>query len=542
MNVQGWRLVLSFVAITSFSAACDSGNSPVGDPGSASPTPIDAAPTLEIISHTDNDIVSGTVVLEAAVSDDVGLKEFTFSVGGDPLTPDAANPNRAVWESFDEPDSSYAIRALAVDTAGQSTAREITLIAKNDAAIKFNVDFGPYEGTQDPNLNSAIPESQIRRKIRQTQHTASMLRTFSSNATASLDSVPRIASEFGMCAVVGIWLDSNATTNQSEIDKGIEAARSGCVQHIVVGSETILRGDLTLEQLIGYIEQVKLAIPGVLVSTGEIYPIWIDNPELVDAVDTLFVNFYPFWEGIALDRAIGALNFYYNNVVAAANGKEVIVSETGWPSCGDPIGNAIPSEENAAFYFMNYASWVDATGVTGFYFEAFDELWKGNYAEGSRGACWGVLYEDGTPKPGMQAVFDGERLQDNWSVAGGIPGGPGTPLIEFTYVPPRGSFDNVVGRALHVDPQEFAVVLYIGIANFAPTKWWVKPTAANPLTDISFDGTFIIDYTTGGIDQTAIAFHAFVIPRTYSPPILLGSPSIAQELFDNSVANVLVTR
>lgn len=85
-------------------------------------------------------------------------------------------------------------------------------------------------------------------------------------------------------------------------------------------------------------------------------------------------------------------------------------------------------------------------------------------------------------------------------------------------------------------------MLYIGIANFAPTKWWVKPTAANPLTDIAFDGTFIVDYTTGGIDETAIGFHAFLIPRTYSPPVILGASSLPQELFDNSVADVLVAR
>ncbi len=516
---------------------------PTPPPPPAPPlAPADNPPAVSIISHVDGEAVSGIVVLEASVSDDTGITHFTFSVEGETLPPDAAEPNKSVWESFDVFDGSYTVRASATDTAGQITFIEIELIAQNDDVTKFDVSFGPYEGDQDPNHNSTISEDQIRRKARQLRHSASMLRTFSSNENASLDAVPRIADEFRMCVAVGIWLDSNTATNNAEIEKGIETARTGCVRYIIVGSEALLRGDLTLEQLLGYIEQVKLAIPGVLVTTGEIYPNWINNPELVDVVDVLFVNFYPFWEGIVIDRAIGALNFYYNEVAAIADGKEVIVSETGWPSCGDPVGNAVPSEENAAFYFMNYASWLDATGVTGFYFEAFDEPWKGNYGEGSRGACWGIRYEDGTLKPGVQAVFDGERMEDNWTVVGGIPGGPGTPSIEFTYVPPYRSFDNVVGLVQHVDPTEYAVVLYINVRDSKPDRWWVKPFANQPLTNIAFDGTFIVDYTTGGIDDRAREFHAFLIPRTYSPPILLGADEIPQELFNNAVADIKVRR
>jgi exo-beta-1,3-glucanase (GH17 family) len=41
-----------------------------------------------------------------------------------------------------------------------------------------------------------------------------------------------------------------------------------------------------------------------------------------------------------------------------------------------------------------------------YYFEAFDESWKAAY-EGPQGAHWGSWTQDGTLKPGMQAVFDG---------------------------------------------------------------------------------------------------------------------------------------
>jgi len=109
----------------------------------------------------------------------------------------------------------------------------------------------------------------------------------------------------------------------------------------------------------------------------------------------------------------------------------IIVSETGWPSCGNQVGDAVPSPENASFYFLNFVSWARANNVPYFYFEAFDESWKAVY-EGPQGACWGIWDKDGNLKPGMQDVFDGKVMQDNWSSTA-IPGSLGSPCIGFTY-------------------------------------------------------------------------------------------------------------
>ena len=138
------------------------------------------------------------------------------------------------------------------------------------------------------------------------------------------------------------------------------------------------------------------------------------HPAVVDAVDRVLVNCYPYWEGVAVDQALPMVHGWHQQVVAAAGGKRVVISETGWPSDGDTVGHAVPSAENAAFYFLNFVSWAEANDVEYFYFEAFNETWKAQH-EGPQGAHWGVWDKDGELKPGMQAVFDGERLEDNWS-------------------------------------------------------------------------------------------------------------------------------
>lgn len=43
-------------------------------------------------------------------------------------------------------------------------------------------------------------------------------------------------------------------------------------------------------------------------------------------------------------------------MLEAAEGKKVIVSETGWPSEGKKVGDAVASLENATFYFFNFVS------------------------------------------------------------------------------------------------------------------------------------------------------------------------------------------
>lgn len=75
-----------------------------------------------------------------------------------------------------------------------------------------------------------------------------------------------------------------------------------------------------------------------------------------------------------------------------------------------------------------------------------------------------------------------------------IPGGPGNPVIEFTYAPPYGSFQNLEGQVWHVKPSDYKVAVYIYVAG-----WWTKPYWDRPLTTIQSDGSWICDITTGGV-------------------------------------------
>ena len=72
-----------------------------------------------------------------------------------------------------------------------------------------------------------------------------------------------------------------------------------------------------------------------------------------------------------------------------ANGKPVIITETGWPNQGDHTKDAEPSENNAMKYFIDTANWAGQNEVPLFYFSSFDESWKVHH-EGDVGARWGL--------------------------------------------------------------------------------------------------------------------------------------------------------
>jgi exo-beta-1,3-glucanase (GH17 family) len=79
----------------------------------------------------------------------------------------------------------------------------------------------------------------------------------------------------------------------------------------------------------------------------------------------------------------------YNRTIKIANGKKVIITETGWPNVGEEFYGAEPSVKNALVYFLNTQRWSHEDQIEIFYFSSFDEAWKMD-DEGDVGAYWGL--------------------------------------------------------------------------------------------------------------------------------------------------------
>jgi hypothetical protein len=367
----------------------------------------------------------------------------------------------------------------------------------------------------------------------------------------------------------GCWLSKDNKSNDTEIQNIIDASKAGNVDIAVVGNEVLYRKDMTEKQLLEYIKKVREAVPEkVTVATTDTYDELLKHPNIINAVDLVIVNIYPYWEGIGIEKNMSRLQETYKNLKAIAGGKEVWIGETGFPSAGDKIKDAVPSVANAAKYFSEFTSWADKNKVKYFYFEAFDEKWKELY-EGKAGSHWGVFTSEGKLKPGMEAGFkagwnnpDTDIIKVSSEQKGNPPEDKASsqdanvnssadtsvdknsseknaPEIKLTYIPKLGSRDFLEGTIKNIrNPEDYYIVLYIKVGN----SYWVKPYKDSAKTLFDNSGDFSIAYATGGTDENASQFQLYLMPKTYEPPLITGDSALPVELDKNAAAKVVVNR
>jgi glucan 1,3-beta-glucosidase len=245
--------------------------------------------------------------------------------------------------------------------------------------------FSLYEDGQKP--GDIISEEQVRRRMKILQPHMKWVRSFS--CTEGNEFIPKVAKELGIKTLVGTWLGNDDEINQREIEGLIQLAKDGYVDIAAVGNEVMYRKDLTEDELIAFIKHVKAELPGIPVGYVDAYYEFSHRPAITELCDVILCNCYPFWEGCPFENSLDYMKQMYYQAKAAGNGKEVIITETGWPSMGENLKGAVPSEKSARDYFINTQLWSANDSIPTFYFSSFDESWKVG-AEGTVGAYWGI--------------------------------------------------------------------------------------------------------------------------------------------------------
>jgi GPH family glycoside/pentoside/hexuronide:cation symporter len=246
--------------------------------------------------------------------------------------------------------------------------------------------FSPY--TEGQKVGDLISENQIGRRLEIIAPHTKWIRTFS--CTEGNELIPEIARRKGVKTIVGAWISNDKERNEREINALIKLANAGLVDVAAVGNEVLLREELGEEELIEYIKRVKVAIPShIEVGYVDAYYQFIERPKLIDACDLVLCNFYPFWEGVSIDYSMSYLNNMFEVTKLASKGKRMVIAETGWPSAGEIVEAAVPSEINAMKYFIVAQEWASHNKIETFHFSSFDESWK-VMQEGMVGTSWGL--------------------------------------------------------------------------------------------------------------------------------------------------------
>jgi exo-beta-1,3-glucanase (GH17 family)/cellulose synthase/poly-beta-1,6-N-acetylglucosamine synthase-like glycosyltransferase len=257
-----------------------------------------------------------------------------------------------------------------------------------------SVSYAPFEGTAHPDVDNVPSGEKIRADLKKLSKVTRAIRLYSS--TGGVELVPPIAREFGLKVMVGAWIDKHADRNEREIQAAIELAkRNSNVIGIVVGNETVYRGEMKVDDLIDMIKRVKRSV-NVPVTTGEIWNIWRDNPQLGWSVDFIAAHVLPYWENFTADEAVDKAVYFYQLLRDTFPGKRVVIAEFGWPSAGYNLRRAEPGPFEQARVLRNFVVRADAIGMEYNIVEAIDQPWK--FFEGGVGPYWGIFNAEREPK------------------------------------------------------------------------------------------------------------------------------------------------
>lgn len=201
-------------------------------------------------------------------------------------------------------------------------------------------------------------------------------------------------------------LVKNKLDNQLEIERGIQLANQypDIVVAVNVGNEALVDWNdhlVDTDSIIAYCRQVKAAIQQP-VTVAENYEWWAANgQQLACELDFISIHLYPVWEGKDIDEGLSYSIANVEKVREALPNSKIVISEAGWASVASEFGERA-SEEKQLRYYNELMNWSKEMNITTFFFEAFDEDWKGN-PDNPLGAekHWGLFNIDRSPKQVM---------------------------------------------------------------------------------------------------------------------------------------------
>lgn len=207
--------------------------------------------------------------------------------------------------------------------------------------------------------------------------------------------------------------------NRREADEAIRLANTypGIVSSVCVGNETQVSWSdhrCSPEVLIGYLREVR-AHTRVPVSTADDFNFW-NKPESGDVArecDFIVLHAHPLWNGLRLEEAVAWVRGTVADIQARHPDQAIVLGETGWATRRGETGDQaklmkgrVGEAEQSAFYGA-FGEWARRERVPSFFFEAFDENWKGDGGPDEVEKHWGLYRADRTPKAAMAGPNSG---------------------------------------------------------------------------------------------------------------------------------------
>ena len=207
-------------------------------------------------------------------------------------------------------------------------------------------------------------------------------------------------------------LDANKIKNQKEIKQAMQLAKAypEVVVAVAVGNEAMVSWTdhkVPVESVIAYVRQVKNAVKQP-VTVCDNFAAWVQNgPVLAKELDFISVHTYPAWEGKGINDALSTSIAELQAVRDVLPHSRLVITEAGWATVATEFGDRA-SEANQKRYYDELYAWTARENITTFFFEAFDEDWKGNNNDPNPNGAekhWGIFTIDRKPKLVLAGLY-----------------------------------------------------------------------------------------------------------------------------------------
>jgi exo-beta-1,3-glucanase (GH17 family) len=265
------------------------------------------------------------------------------------------------------------------------------------------LSYAPFRDRQSPLVEGTRVERwQIDEDLALLSHYTDCVRTYST--AEGVDQVVPTARRYGLKVLLGLWLSNKVEKNREQVATGIALAKANAdvIAGVIVGNEVLLRGEMSVTDLIATIREVKAQVPEP-VTYADVWEYWLRYSDVQNAVDFVTIHILPYWEDFPIPAEFAAahVSAIRKEVAAAIPGKEIVIGEFGWPSAGRMREGARPSPSNQARAITETLAVAQRQNFRLNVIEAFDQPWK-RVPEGAAGGYWGIVERaTGAPKFGF---------------------------------------------------------------------------------------------------------------------------------------------
>ena len=292
--------------------------------------------------------------------------------------------------------------------------RPFSPVAKNYRGK--GISFGPFRKGQKPGEKGPT-SAQVKEDLKIIAKDGwQMIRTYGTEPFSKKTCEIIRAEKLPIKLVLGAWIATekgNPTqqqSNKSQIDKAIALANKypDVIAAVSVANESQVSWSfhkVETDTLIQYIRKVRSSIKQP-VTVADDFSFWSseESKKVSDELDFIVTHAYAMWLGQQLEDSLSFTQTQYKNVRTTHPKKVVVLGEFGWATQKANHGEQAklikgkPGVAEQKQFFDEHMAWLTKEKIPFFYFEAFDEPWKGGDDPAEVEKHWGLYYENRTPK------------------------------------------------------------------------------------------------------------------------------------------------